>query len=53
MSNNRNLIIAIVATVVILCCCGAALAVVGWFYGDQIVEQLGVSSRILPTFMAL
>lgn len=35
--NNTPIIIAVVALV--LCCCCATL-LFGWFYGDQILQQL-------------
>jgi hypothetical protein len=41
-SNNRAVIIAVVV-VVLLCCCCLAVGVIGWFFGDAIVEQLGLA----------
>lgn len=38
--SNTTLIIAVVAAVVVCCCC--AIALVGWFYGDQIIQSLGL-----------
>jgi hypothetical protein len=46
-NNQRTIIIIVVVALVLLCCCCAAIGLVGWFYGDQIVEQLGLS-RALP-----
>jgi flagellar basal body-associated protein FliL len=39
--NNTTLIIIIVV-VVLLCCCCAVLGVLGWNYGDQIMNSLGM-----------
>jgi hypothetical protein len=38
--NNTTLIIAIVVVVLLCCCC--ITAVVGWQYGDTIVQSLGL-----------
>lgn len=38
--NNTTLIIVIVAVVVLCCCC--AIGVLGWSYGDTIVQSLGL-----------
>jgi hypothetical protein len=37
---NTTLIIAVVAAAVLCCCCVVGL--VGWFYGDQIMQALGL-----------
>ncbi len=37
--SNTQLYIIIGVVVALLLCCCCVLAVVGWFYGDQIVEQ--------------
>jgi hypothetical protein len=42
-NSNQTMIIAAVVVVLLLCCCCAATAIVGWFFGDQIVEQLGLA----------
>lgn len=42
-SNNRTMIVVAVVAVVALGCCCALLAVIGWFYGDAIVQQLGLA----------
>lgn len=39
--NNTWLIVGIV--VIVLCCCCLAVGLGGWFYGDQILQQLGLS----------
>ena len=39
--NNRTLII-IIAVVVVLCCCCVVIGALGWQFGDQIMNQLGV-----------
>jgi hypothetical protein len=39
--NNRTLII-VIAVLVVLCCCCLVIGVLGWQYGDQIMNQLGV-----------
>ena len=41
---QRNIIIAVVVAL-LLCCCCAAVGLIGWFYGDQIVEQFGLAGR--------
>ena len=46
--NNRNMIIAVVAALVLLCCCCSMIGLVGWLYGDAIIEQLDSFSRTLP-----
>lgn len=38
--NNKNIIIAVVAALLILCCCCLVIGVLGWTYGDQIIEAL-------------
>jgi uncharacterized membrane protein len=38
--NNTWLIVGIVA--IVLCCCCVGMLAVGWFYGDQILYELGV-----------
>jgi hypothetical protein len=38
--SNQGMIIAIVVVVVLCCCC--AVVAGGWFFGDQIIEALGV-----------
>ena len=40
--NNRNMIIAVVAALVLLCCCCSMIGVVGWLYGDTLVQSLGL-----------
>jgi hypothetical protein len=40
-NNNTIIIIAVVA--VVLCCCCIAVLVLGYQFGDQILESLGVS----------
>lgn len=48
-NNNRTLIIVAVVALVLLCCCVAAIGVIGWFYGDEIVRQLGLAfARAVP-----
>lgn len=49
-NNQRNIIIAVVVVLVLLCCCCSAIGIVGYLYGDQIVQQFG---RILPTALLL
>lgn len=39
--NNTWLIVGIVA--IVLCCCCVGTLLLGWFYGDQILYELGVS----------
>ena len=52
--SNTTLIIAAVAAVVLCCCCLVVLG--GWFYGDQIIQALGLeipeqqSLRLLRRF---
>jgi hypothetical protein len=41
--SRTGLIIAIVVVVVLLCCCCVALLAGGWFYGDEILRQLGIT----------
>ncbi len=41
---NTTLIIIIVAVAVLLCCCCLVL-VLGYFFGDQILEALGLASH--------
>jgi|GEM_PF-2272176 len=41
MEGNQRNIIIVVVVVLLLCCCCAAIGLVGWFYGDQIMEMLG------------
>lgn len=38
--SNKGLIIGIVVVVLLCCCC--AFVAGGWFYGDQIVQSLGM-----------
>jgi hypothetical protein len=38
--NNTTIIIAVVVVVLLCCCC--ITAVVGWQYGDTIVQSLGL-----------
>jgi len=38
--NNRTTIIIVAVVAVLLCCCCATL-ILGWNYGDQIVNSLG------------
>ena len=38
--SNTGLIIGIVVVVLLCCCC--AFVAGGWFYGDQIVQSLGM-----------
>lgn len=46
-STNRTLIIVIVIlAILVFCCCCAVLAFL-WFYGDTLVEQLGLNLSIL------
>jgi hypothetical protein len=48
-NNNQTMIIVAVVVAVLLCCCCAVTAVAGWFYGDQVVEMLGLALiRALP-----
>lgn len=46
---NSLLIIGIIV-LVILCCCISAGALVGlWYFGDQLIEMLGIQvSRLVP-----
>jgi hypothetical protein len=37
--SNTGIIIAVVVAVLLCCCC--AIAVVGWQYGDVIMQSLG------------
>lgn len=39
--SNRNMIIIGVVVAVVLCCC-CATAAIGWVYGDQILQALGL-----------
>jgi len=39
--NNKTLII-VIAVVVVLCCCCAAFVALGWTFGDQIMNSLGI-----------
>jgi hypothetical protein len=39
--SNRNLIIGVVVALV-LCCCCAILLGLGWTFGDQIIQSLGL-----------
>jgi len=48
--NQRTILIVAVVVLVVLCCCCAAIGVIGWFYGDQIV---GPISRALPAALAM
>ncbi len=48
---QRNIIIGVVIAVLVLCCCCGILAIF-WFFGDQILESLGLG-RILPAVMLL
>lgn len=43
--NQRNIIITVVAVLLLCCCCSIFVGIVGWFYGDTILEQFG---RALP-----
>jgi len=38
---NKTLIIAVVV-VLVLCCCCVAIGALGWTFGDQIIEALGM-----------
>ena len=49
--NNRNVIIAVVV-VVLLCCCCITLGLL-YQYGDVIMQQLGMASKVLPLLTAL
>ena len=37
--NNTPIIIGVVAVLLLCCCC---VAIGGWLYGDQILQQLGI-----------
>lgn len=50
--NNTTTIIIVVVVVVLLCCCCTVLGLGGWFYGDTIMEQLGLA-RLLSTVLTL
>ena len=39
--NNRTLII-IIAVVAVLCCCCVVIGALGWQFGDQIMNSLGL-----------
>ncbi len=38
---NKTLIIAVVV-VLVLCCCCLVIGGLGWSFGDQIIEALGI-----------
>lgn len=40
-NNSKTIIIAVVAALLIVCCCCLAISVLGWTFGDQIIEALG------------
>jgi len=40
--SNTTLIIVIVVVLLLLCCCCASVGYLGWNYGDQIIQQLGM-----------
>lgn len=40
-SNNKTIIIAVVAGLLIVCCCCLVVTVLGWTYGDALIEALG------------
>ncbi len=39
--SNKTLIIVVVV-VLVLCCCCLAIGALGWTFGDQIIEALGL-----------
>jgi hypothetical protein len=45
---NTTLIIIVVVVVVLLCCC-CLVAVLAYFYGDQIMEALGLAGLFLQS----
>lgn len=50
--SNTNLIIIIVVVVVLLCCC-CGLALLAWFYGDQVINQFNSSTSFIQSFYQL
>lgn len=40
--SNTTLIIVIVVVVLLVCCCCASVGYLGWNYGDQFIQNLGV-----------
>ncbi len=41
-NNNKTILIAVVVVLLLLCCCCLATGILGWNYGDQIIEALGM-----------
>jgi hypothetical protein len=49
---NTTLIIILVVVAVLLCCC-CLVIVLGWQYGDQIMEALGLYGKLIPSRVLL
>ena len=41
---KNNTVIIVVVVAVILCCCCIAVLAIGYQYGDQILQQFGLSA---------
>lgn len=52
-SNRTLVIILAIVGVLLLCCCCVTIAVLGWMYGDAIVEALGLNSSLIPSVSRL
>lgn len=47
--SNTPMIIGIIVLILLCCCITFAVLVGGWFFGDQIIEMLGIQvMRVVP-----